>query len=231
MTQIRLDKVTKQYQAAAALNEICLTIHSGEFLMVVGPSGSGKTTLLRLIAGLETSTRGRILFNDKPVDTIPPQQRDVAMIFPHPVLYPHLSGFDNIAFGAKARGQNGSKLHQSIHMLAEKLEIQSMLHRKPETLSAGQRQRIAIASVLIRTPKVFLFDEPMNHLDGRLRETVGQLIDQVRQRTKTTIICVSHQPGPMIALADRVCILQEGKIHQLVSRDEYLQVHDNLKLY
>ncbi|MEN6309522.1 MAG: ABC transporter ATP-binding protein [Anaerohalosphaeraceae bacterium] len=231
MTVIRLEKVSRQFDTSIALNQIDLTVSDGEFLLIVGPSGSGKTTLLRLIAGLEQPTCGQIYFDDTMINSVPAFQRNVAMIFGQPILYPHLTVYDNIAFGLKRHLIPIEDIKNTVLDISERLGIISLLNRKPQTLSAGQKQRVALAGALIRKPKAFLLDEPLNHLDSHLQKIILDILAVIQRDTNIPIICVTHHFGRIIEIANRICIIEEGIIKKMVLKKDFPIIPESLELF
>ena len=217
MLQIAIEGLHKSFGVVHALRDISLVIEPGEFLVVVGPSGCGKTTFLRIIAGLEQASLGRVLFDNRSVDSLGLKDRDVAMIFQDHALYPHLSVYDNIAFGLKMRGTSFRETDNRLKEIIRLLEIDSYLDRRCYQLSGGQQQRVAIARALVRRPAVFLFDEPLNSLDSNLRAKLRMEIKTRQKQLGTTTVYVTHDQEEAMALADRMMILNEGKLIQIGS--------------
>ncbi len=198
----------------AALHPLDLSIPAGELLVVLGPSGSGKTTLLRLIAGLEPPSAGSVLIGGRDVTGLAPHERDVAMVFQHPALYPHLSVFDNMAFGLRARGVVKSQLRAKVNTMAGILELDRLLARHPAELSGGQRQRVAIGRALVRQPRVVLLDEPFSNLDLPLRASLREQVVDLQRRFGTTLIHVTHDQAEALLMGDRLAVLDQGRIQQ-----------------
>ena len=199
---------------AAALSALDLEIEDGELLVLVGPSGCGKSTALRLIAGLDTPDRGRILIGDRDVSFVPPQDRDVAMVFQGYALYPHLRVRDNIAFPLKMRGVPAAERARRVDEAAALLGLAKLLDRKPGELSGGERQRVAMGRAIVRQPQVFLFDEPLSNLDAQLRQEMRSEIKRLHQRLGATIIYVTHDQVEAMTLADRIAVLRGGHVMQ-----------------
>ena len=215
MSQIEIRQLAKVYPGAiAALRPVDLTIGKGELLVVLGPSGSGKSTLLRLIAGLEAPTAGSVLFDGVNVTDVPPHRRDVAMVFQHPALYPHLSAFDNLAFGLRTRGLSRSQARARVNTVAGMLGLDHVLTRRPAALSGGERQRVAIGRALAREPRVILFDEPFSSLDLPLRAGLRDQVIDLHRRFDTTLVHVTHDQSEAILMGDRVVVLDQGRILQ-----------------
>ena len=214
MAGVRLEKVTKRFGRTEVIRDVDLEVADGEFLVVVGPSGCGKSTVLRLIAGLEEVTSGRIWIGGKDVTNLPPAKRGVSMVFQSYALYPHMDAYKNIAFGLQMSGTSGETVDQRVRRVAEMLQISDLLHRKPRELSGGQRQRVAIARAIVREPQVFLFDEPLSNLDAALRAQTRLEIARLHDELKTTMIYVTHDQLEAMTLADRIVLLNAGRIEQ-----------------
>jgi multiple sugar transport system ATP-binding protein len=227
MATVRLCGVSKAFGQNMVLKDIDLTIADREFMVLVGPSGCGKSTLLRLIAGLETVTSGSIYLGDRAIDGLPPKARDIAMVFQSYALYPHMNVYDNIAFGlrrhqSKKRGifsalsrQDALPIERRVRQVAESLQIEALLERKPKELSGGQKQRVALGRAIARNPQVFLMDEPLSNLDAQLRgETRGQIV-QLQQNLQTTTIYVTHDQTEAMTMGHRIAVLKDGKIQQV----------------
>jgi multiple sugar transport system ATP-binding protein len=225
MAPVVLEQVGKTYPGSiAALRDVSLRVDDGELIVLVGPSGSGKTTLLRLIAGLETPTRGVLRIGDRTVNDVPPHRRDVAMVFQRPALYPHLSVRANLGFGLRMRhgnrwrrwfGSRGDRQEEAeIAHVARQLGLENVLDRRPATLSGGQQQRVALGRALVRRPAVFLLDEPLSNLDARLRLEMRRELHLLHRRLRATIIYVTHDQDEAMALGERVVVLDQGVIRQ-----------------
>jgi len=220
VARIVLENVSRTYvgprrQRVQAVHGLNLDVADGEFLAVLGPSGSGKTTLLRLIAGLEKPDTGTITIDGHAANDIEPQDRDAAMVFQHPALLPHLTAFDNMALGLKLRKLPGSQIEKRVRAMAEALGLETLLGRLPIELSGGERQRVSIGRALVREPKVFLFDEPLTHLDGPLHAQVRAEIVKLHRRLGTTMVYVTHDHTEATSLARRIVILNSGEIQQV----------------
>jgi len=216
MAQIELKNISKQYDTSVKVIEnLDLRVINGEFLVLVGPSGCGKSTTLRLIAGLETATEGDIYIGDKLVNAIPPKDRDISMVFQNYALYPHMTVYDNMAFGLKLRKFKKTEIQQRVEDAAEILEITSLLKRKPKQLSGGQRQRVALGRAIVRKPAVFLFDEPLSNLDAKLRVQMRAEIKKLHKRLKTTMVYVTHDQVEAMTMGDRIAVMNDGVIHQM----------------
>ena len=215
MAQIELRQINKVFPGGtAAVAPIDLTISSGELLVVLGPSGSGKSTLLRMIAGLDTPTGGSVWFDGQEMTRIPPHRRDVAMVFQHPALYPHLSVLDNLAFGLRARGIPRAQARSKVNSVAGILELDKLLTRRPNALSGGERQRVAIGRALVREPRVILMDEPFSNLDSPLRASLREQLIELHRRFATTLIHVTHDQAEAMLMGDRIAVLKGGRLLQ-----------------
>jgi len=209
------DQVTKKFGQVVALDNLTLTAEDGEFLVLVGPSGCGKTTALRLVAGLEEPTSGLIWIGDRVVNDVPPRDRDVAMVFQSYALYPHMSVYDNMAFGLKLRGFPKAEIDRRVKQAAEILGIADLLNRKPRQLSGGQRQRVALGRAIVREPKVFLMDEPLSNLDAKLRVQTRAELKKLHQSLKTTTIYVTHDQVEAMTMGTRIAVMNKGVLQQV----------------
>ncbi|MEM1428345.1 MAG: sn-glycerol-3-phosphate ABC transporter ATP-binding protein UgpC [Pseudomonadota bacterium] len=228
MSEVILNNLTKRWGDFVGVNDQTLTIHDKEFLVLLGPSGCGKTTTMRMIAGLEEPTSGEIWIGDKMVNDDLPKDRDVAMVFQNYGLYPHMSIFDNIAYPLRVRGTPKAEIAPRVERAAEQVELTQFLKRKPKALSGGQRQRVALARAIVRTPKVFLMDEPLSNLDAKLRVTMRAELKHLSRELKITTIYVTHDQIEAMTLADRVAVMQHGVIQQLGTPDEIYNDPANL---
>ncbi|MFA7711534.1 MAG: sn-glycerol-3-phosphate ABC transporter ATP-binding protein UgpC, partial [Candidatus Neomarinimicrobiota bacterium] len=216
MAQIILNHITKEFdKGIKIIHDLSLAVHNGEFLVLVGPSGCGKSTTLRMIAGLESATDGDIFIGDKRVNDIPPKDRDIAMVFQNYALYPHMTVFENLAFGLKLRKYPKNEIKQRVDEAAAILEIEDLLNRKPRQLSGGQRQRVALGRAIVRKPQVFLFDEPLSNLDAKLRLQMRTEIKKLHQKLKTTMVYVTHDQVEAMTMGDRIAVMKSGLIHQI----------------
>jgi len=216
MARVLLESITKIFDGnVVAVNNADVEILDKEFMVIVGPSGCGKTTMLRMIAGLEEITAGRIKIGDAIVNNIPPKNRDIAMVFQNYALYPHMTVFENMAFGLKLRKTNKKQIKQTVKQAATMLGIEKLLHRKPKALSGGQRQRVALGRAIVRQPAAFLFDEPLSNLDAKLRVTTRTELKALHQRLQTTSVYVTHDQAEAMTLGDRICVLYNGVIQQI----------------
>jgi multiple sugar transport system ATP-binding protein len=216
MAKVLLKNVTKIYEGGSlAAKNVSLEINDKEFVVLVGPSGCGKSTVLRMIAGLEEITSGEIYIDGKIVNNIPPKDRDIAMVFQNYALYPHMSVFENIAFGLKLRKYDKNEIKQRVEEAALILNLQDYLHRKPRQLSGGQRQRVAVGRAIVRKPKVFLFDEPLSNLDAKLRVQMRTEISRLHKNLSATMIYVTHDQTEAMTMGDKIVILKDGEIQQI----------------
>ena len=223
MADVVLERVTKTFDKnVVAVNDLSLRVSDGEFIVLVGPSGCGKTTTLRIIAGLEDPTSGSIKIGGRVVNDVPPKNRDIAMVFQNYALYPHMSVYDNMAFGLKLRGFPKAEIKSRVHETAELLGLTDLLSRKPRALSGGQRQRVALGRAIVRKPTVFLFDEPLSNLDARLRVQMRAEIKKLHAQLKTTMVYVTHDQVEAMTMGDRIVVMDSGSIHQV---DEPLNIY------
>ncbi|MGH7153695.1 MAG: ABC transporter ATP-binding protein, partial [Acetobacteraceae bacterium] len=216
MATVAFRSVSKSYAGAPPVIEgLNLEIEDREFMVLVGPSGCGKSTTLRMIAGLEDISDGEIWIGGDVVNDVPPRDRDIAMVFQNYALYPHMSVFDNMAFGLKLRKFPRDEIRRRVDEAARILDIHQLLERKPKALSGGQRQRVAMGRAIVRNPKVFLFDEPLSNLDAKLRVQMRTEIKKVHQTVRTTTVYVTHDQVEAMTLADRVVVMNQGIIEQV----------------
>jgi multiple sugar transport system ATP-binding protein len=214
MANVILKGLTKKYNEAIAVADLNIEIKDKEFAVLVGPSGCGKTTTLRIIAGLEESSAGEVYIGDKLVNDVQPKDRDIAMVFQNYALYPHMDVYDNMAIGLKLRKFPKEEIDQRVQEAARILGIESLLKRKPKQLSGGQRQRVAVGRAIVKKPKVFLFDEPLSNLDAKLRVTMRAEISKLHRRLEATIIYVTHDQVEAMTMANRIFIMNEGRLQQ-----------------
>jgi multiple sugar transport system ATP-binding protein len=215
MAGVLLDHVTKKFGEVTAVNDLNIQIQDREFLVLVGPSGCGKSTALRMIAGLEEISSGDIYIGDRRVNDVAPKDRDIAMVFQSYALYPHMSVYDNMAFGLKLRKRPKAEIDRRVKEAADLLGLQNLLQRKPKQLSGGQRQRVALGRAIVREPQVFLMDEPLSNLDAKLRvETRAGLI-KLHQRLQTTTVYVTHDQVEAMTMGHRIAVLRDGILQQL----------------
>ena len=229
MAAITLDKLTKVYgDGTRAVSELDLEIDDGEFVVLVGPSGCGKTSALRMVAGLEPITHGRVLIGGEVVNDLPPKDRDIAMIFQNYALYPHMSAFDNMAFGLKLRGMKKAPRGNRVTGAARTLGLAEVLPKKPRTLSGGQRQRVAMGRAIVREPRAFLMDEPLSNLDAKLRVEMRAEIARLQRELAVTTIYVTHDQVEAMTLGDRVAIMRDGVLQQVAKPQELYDRPRNL---
>src|SRR5205823_1507678 len=207
-------EVTKVYDGVVAVNELSLEVGNGEFMVLVGPSGCGKTTALRMVAGLEDITSGEILIGDRVVNDVDPRGRDVAMVFQNYALYPHMTVFENIAFGLRARHAPKAEIKTRVERASKALGLAELLERKPRQLSGGQRQRVAMGRAIVRNPRVFLMDEPLSNLDARLRVQMRAEVARVQRELGVTTIYVTHDQVEAMTMGDRVAVMRGGVLQQ-----------------
>jgi len=218
MAEVRLEKVSKIYnERIKAVDQVSLTIHDKEFMVLVGPSGCGKSTTLRMVAGLEEISDGKIYIDDNMVNDIPPKDRDIAMVFQNYALYPHMTVFENMAFGLKLRKFRKEEIKQRVGEAGEILDLQDLLNRRPKELSGGQRQRVAVGRAIVRKPKVFLFDEPLSNLDAKLRVQMRVEISKLHQKLEATMIYVTHDQVEAMTMGDRITVMKDGVVNQVDS--------------
>ncbi len=215
MAQVVLKDLNKKYDEVHAVKDVNLTIRDKEFMVFVGPSGCGKTTTLRMVAGLEEITAGEISIGDRVVNDLPPKDRDIAMVFQNYALYPHMSVYDNMAFGLKMRKFPKTEIAKRVQDAAEILGIHELLKRKPRQLSGGQRQRVAVGRAIVRHPQVFLFDEPLSNLDAKLRVQMRVELKRLHERLETTAIYVTHDQVEAMTLGSRVVVMKDGWVQQV----------------
>ena len=227
MARIRLAGVSKRYNGIVAVLNMTMEIYDGEFFAVLGPPGAGKTSTLKIIAGVEPVTSGQIFFDEDPIESLPPNKRNVAMVFESYALYPHLTVFENIAYplrrGTSTHRFSEAEIKDAVGRIAELLQISPTLQRQPAQLSGGQRQRVALARALIRNPKVFLFDEPIAHLDARLRHELRAELKRLQRVHRITTVYATPDYAEAIAMADRVAVLFGGEIKQVGTPEEILR--------
>ena len=214
MANIQIEKVNKYFGEVHVIKDISLDIKSESFTVLVGPSGCGKSTMLRMIAGLEDINSGTISIDGNVVNDLPPKQRNIAMVFQSYALYPHMTVFDNMAFGLKLEKRSKDEINERVHEAAKILQIEEYLQRKPKQLSGGQRQRVAIGRAITRKPKVFLFDEPLSNLDAALRVQMRVELAKLHDQLNATMIYVTHDQTEAMTLADDIVVLDEGIVSQ-----------------
>src|SRR5262245_27076989 len=215
MAQVVLKDLVKKFDEVVAVREVNLTIKDQEFMVLVGPSGCGKSTTLRMIAGLEEISSGEIFIGERLVNDLPPKDRDIAMVFQNYALYPHMTVYDNMAFGLKMRKFPKPEIDKRVREAAQMLGIQDLLSRKPRQLSGGQRQRVAVGRAIVRHPQVFLFDEPLSNLDAKLRVQMRVELKRLHERLETTAIYVTHDQVEAMTLGTRVVVMKDGYVQQV----------------
>jgi multiple sugar transport system ATP-binding protein len=215
MARVFLDQVVKQFNEVIAVNNLTLEARDGEFLVLVGPSGCGKSTALRMVAGLEEISLGDIYIGDRRVNDVAPKDRDIAMVFQSYALYPHMSVYDNMAFGLKLRKVNRQEIQRRVNEAASMLGIENLLQRKPRQLSGGQRQRVAVGRAIVREPRAFLMDEPLSNLDAKLRVQMRAELIRLHQRLRTTTIYVTHDQTEAMTMGTRIAVMRDGILQQL----------------
>ncbi len=214
MSGLKIENLTKSFEGNVILDDISIEARAGELLVVLGPSGCGKSTLLRLISGLETPDRGRIILDDRDITDLEPQKRKTALVFQNYALYPHMTVFDNMAFPLRVAHISRSEMTRIIDETARLLELDQLLDRRPAQLSGGQRQRVALGRGLVRQPSIFLLDEPLSNLDAALRLKMRQEIVALQKRLGITMVYVTHDQVEALTMADRMAVVRDGKIHQ-----------------
>jgi len=227
MAKVEIEDLVKVYPerngpGVIAVNKINLTVKDREFMVLVGPSGCGKSTTLRMIAGLEEITNGQITIDDRIINDVLPKDRDIAMVFQNYALYPHMTVYENMAFGLKLRKFSKNEIENRVRDAARILGIETLLQRKPKALSGGQRQRVAVGRAIVRKPKVFLFDEPLSNLDAKMRVSTRTEISKLHAELATTMIYVTHDQVEAMTMGDRICVMKDGNI---------MQVAEPLELY
>jgi multiple sugar transport system ATP-binding protein len=220
MAPITFEHVTKRFDETTAVNDLSIEVADGEFLVLVGPSGCGKTTALRMLAGLEDITGGRILIGDRVVNNVAPGARDVAMVFQSYALYPHMTVYDNLAFGLRNYKVPKREIDRRVREAAGVLEMGDLLKRKPKQLSGGQRQRVALGRAIVREPKAFLMDEPLSNLDAALRVQTRAQILRLQERLGTTTIYVTHDQIEAMTMGDRIAVMDKGELQQIGGAEE-----------
>ena len=228
MASVTYEHVSKEFGDVVAVSDLDIQIPDKEFLVFVGPSGCGKTTSLRLLAGLEEVTEGDIYIGDRLVNDVPPKDRDIAMVFQSYALYPHMSVYDNMAFGLKLRKTPKKEIERRVHEAAKILGIEELLDRKPKQLSGGQRQRVAVGRAIVREPYVFLMDEPLSNLDAKLRVQARAEISKLHQRLGTTFIYVTHDQVEAMTMGTRIAVMRDGILQQVDSPQVLYDTPNNI---
>ena len=224
MATVTFDHVTKKFGDVFAVNDLSLQVKDEEFLVLVGPSGCGKTTALRMIAGLEEQSTGDIFIGERLVNDVAPKDRDIAMVFQNYALYPHMTVYDNIAFGLKLRGMPKTEIDRRVGEVADMLGLQKLLKRKPKELSGGQRQRVAVGRAIAREPAVFLMDEPLSNLDAALRIETRAQLQKLHQRIRRTTVYVTHDQVEAMTMGHRIAVMRDGILQQ-IDTPENLHAH------
>ena len=215
MATVTFDHVTKKFGEVVAVDDLSIEVKDGEFMVLVGPSGCGKTTSLRMIAGLEDITAGSLAIGEKVVNDVPPKDRDIAMVFQSYALYPHMSVYDNLAFGLKLRKIDKKEIDRRVKETADSIQLTPLLKRKPKELSGGQRQRVALGRAIVREPAVFLMDEPLSNLDAKLRVQTRAEIARIHHRLQTTIVYVTHDQVEAMTMGQRIAVMSQAKLQQV----------------
>ena len=215
MATVTYDHVTKEFGDTKAVNDLALNIQDGEFMVLVGPSGCGKSTALRMLAGLEKVSDGRILIGDRVVNNVAPQHRDIAMVFQSYALYPHMTVYDNLAFGLRNQNVAKADIDRRVRRAAEVLDLDPLIKRKPKQLSGGQRQRVALGRAIVREPEAFLMDEPLSNLDAKLRVQTRAEILKLQNELRTTTIYVTHDQVEAMTMGDRIAVMNQGVLQQV----------------
>jgi multiple sugar transport system ATP-binding protein len=228
MASVTYENVTKRFGEVTAVSNLNIEIEDKEFLVFVGPSGCGKSTSLRMLAGLEEITEGRIMIDDRVVNDVPPKDRDIAMVFQSYALYPHMTVYDNMAFGLKLRKTPKDEIERRVQEAAKDLGIENLLDRKPKQLSGGQRQRVAVGRAIVRDPAVFLMDEPLSNLDAKLRVEARAMIGRLHHRLGTTFIYVTHDQTEAMTMGTRIAVMKDGLLMQVASPQVLYDTPDNV---
>lgn len=215
MATIEINNVSKFFDETTAVDNVSISVLDGEFLALVGPSGCGKSTLLRMISGLESIDEGEIVIDGTKINDTPPKERDIAMVFQNYALYPHMSVYDNLAFGLKMKGMSKDDIDVKVQHVAQLLDIGELLERRPKQLSGGQKQRIAVGRAIVRDPKAFLFDEPLSNLDAKLRVKMRSDLLRLHKKQNATSIYVTHDQVEAMTMADRIAIINKGVVQQI----------------
>jgi multiple sugar transport system ATP-binding protein len=228
MASVTYDHVTKRFGDVVAVNDLDIQIADKEFLVLVGPSGCGKSTALRCLAGLEEVTEGHVIIGERVVNDVAPKDRDIAMVFQSYALYPHMSVYDNMAFGLRLRKTPKDEIDRRVKEAAQDLGIEMLLDRKPKQLSGGQRQRVAVGRAIVREPRVFLMDEPLSNLDAKLRVEARAMISRLHHRLETTFIYVTHDQVEAMTMGMRIAVLRDGILQQLDTPQNLYDKPDNM---
>ena len=227
MAKVTLRSITKTYGTDKVVDGVSLEADEGEFVVLLGPSGCGKTTTLRIISGLESASSGDLLFDDRSVSSIPPEDRNVGMVFQNYALYPHMTVSQNLSFGLESRKTKKDEIRKAVQEVCKLLELDHVMTHKPKELSGGQRQRVALGRALIRQPAVFLMDEPLSNLDANLRERMRSELAQLHRRLGITTFYVTHDQGEALTLSDKIVVLNDGHVQQIGTSDEVYKTPAN----
>lgn len=219
VARVELNKVGKKFGNVIAVDDFTLEIQDKEFLVLLGPSGCGKTTTLRMVAGLEEPSQGRIMIGERDVTYLEPKDRDIAMVFQNYALYPHMTVYDNMAFGLKLRKVPRAEIERRVKMAADTLELGNLLHRRPKELSGGQRQRVALGRAIVREPKAFLMDEPLSNLDAKLRAQTRVELKNLHRRLEATVLYVTHDQTEAMTMGTRIVVMRDGVVQQVDTPD------------
>jgi len=228
MSEVKLENISKHFNEVIAVSDFNLSIKDREFVVLVGPSGCGKTTTLRMIAGLETITDGNIYIGERLINRLPAKDRNIAMVFQNYALYPHMSVYQNMAFGLEQRKAPKEEIKRRVKEAAQILGIHDLMDRRPKQLSGGQRQRVAVGRAIVRKPEVFLFDEPLSNLDAKLRVQTRVELKKLHERLATTIVYVTHDQVEAMTMGDRIVVMKDGVIHQVGSPLELYNAPTNI---
>lgn len=228
MSYLKLEKISKSFGSKVVLRDIDLEIDAGTFCVILGPSGCGKSTLLDIVAGLQEPGGGRVILDGTDITELPPHKRDIAMVFQNYALYPHLSVYENMAFGLRARGIRDEVIEEKVRKVSRTLDIEEKLDSFPKQLSGGQRQRVATGRAIVRDPKLFLFDEPLSNLDARLRLEVRKEFLKLQKRLKTTSLYVTHDQTEALALGDVVVVIKDCIIQQVSTPRQLYDKPENI---
>src|SRR5919204_372792 len=228
MANVTYDHVTKRFDGTVAVSDLNLGIGDGEFMVLVGPSGCGKSTALRMLAGLEKVTDGRVLIGERVVNNVPPQARDIAMVFQSYALYPHMTVYDNLAFGLRNHNVPKKEIDRRVRNAAEILDLDPLIKRKPKQLSGGQRQRVALGRAIVREPAAFLMDEPLSNLDAKLRVQTRAEILKLQERLGITTIYVTHDQVEAMTMGDRIAVMNLGVLQQVGTPEELYEDPSNV---
>jgi multiple sugar transport system ATP-binding protein len=228
MARVSFENVTKSFDGTIAVDDLSLEVADGEFLVLVGPSGCGKSTALRMLAGLEDVTSGRVLIDDRVVNNVAPGSRDIAMVFQSYALYPHMTVYDNLAFGLRNHKVAKPEIDRRVQRAAQILDLADLIKRKPKQLSGGQRQRVALGRAIVREPEAFLMDEPLSNLDAGLRVQTRAEILKLQRRLSTTTIYVTHDQIEAMTMGDRIAVMREGVLQQVGTPEELYTTPTNV---